>query len=324
MKNPTRREMLKTASAATAALAMAPVDTFSSLTFGADKKSDSLPMQLYKSLSDEQRQKICLPRDHERRQYISNWWYIHPEHRIPGTFNTDQQQLIQAIFDSLHTPQHREAVNNQVKVDQYGQAKNAPSVGFFGTPKDEDFEFIYTGHHVTRRCNAHSDKGHGFGGAPIFYGHFPKDFNETKDHPGNAYWYQGKIFNEFVQALDGQQQKQALASAKPRSEKPATVLIKKKQGFPGLCCAELSQDQKQLLTTTMGKMMAMFREEDVAATLDTISKNNMVDQFYVSYYDGKYDIGSDRVWDTWQIESPEMVWYFRGQPHIHSYFHLKA
>jgi len=71
-------------------------------------------------------------------------------------------------------------------------------------------------------------------------------------------------------------------------------------------------------------MMAMFREGDVAATLDTISKNNMVDQFYVSYYDGKYDIGSDRVWDTWQIESPEMVWYFRGQPHIHSYFHLKA
>ena len=38
----------------------------------------------------------------------------------------------------------------------------------------------------------------------------------------------------------------------------------------------------------------MFRDEDVAATLDTISKNNMVDQFHVSYYDGKYDIGSEK------------------------------
>jgi len=324
MNHLNRRDLFKTASATTALFAMVPVDTFSRLALGDEKQGDSMPMQLYKSLSDEQRQKICLPRDHERRQYISNWWYIHPEHRIPTTFNTDQQELIQSIFDSFHTPEHQAAVNNQVKVDQYGQDKNAPSVGFFGTPGDKDFEFIFTGHHVTRRCNAHSDKGHGFGGAPIFYGHFPKDFNETKDHPGNAYWYQGKIFNEFVQALDGRQQKQALASTDPRSEKPTTVITKKKTGFPGLCCAELSQDQKQLLIKTMGKMMAMFREGDVAATLDTITQKKMVDQLHVSYYDGKYDIGSDRVWDTWQIEGPEMVWYFRGQPHIHSYFHLKA
>ena len=324
MNHLNRRDLFKTASATTALLAMVPVDTFSRLALGDEKQGDSMPMQLYKSLSDEQRQKICLPRDHERRQYISNWWYIHPEHRIPTTFNTDQQELIQSIFDSFHTPEHQAAVNNQVKVDQYGQDKNAPSVGFFGTPADKDFEFIFTGHHVTRRCNAHSDKGHGFGGAPIFYGHFPKDFNETKDPPGNAYWYQGKIFNEFVQALDGRQQKQALASTDPRSEKPTTVITKKKTGFPGLCCAELSQDQKQLLVKTMGKMMAMFREGDVAATLDTITQKKMVDQLHVSYYDGKYDIGSDRVWDTWQIEGPEMVWYFRGQPHIHSYFHLKA
>ena len=102
------------------------------------------------------------------------------------------------------------------------------------------------------------------------------------------------------------------------------MITKKKTGFPGLCCAELSQDQKQLLIKTMGKMMAMFREGDVAATLDTITQKKMVDQLHVSYYDGKYDIGSDKVWDTWQIEGPEMVWYFRGQPHIHSYFHLKA
>ena len=31
-----------------------------------------------------------------------------------------------------------------------------------------------------------------------------------------------------------------------------------------------------------------------------------------------------RKWYTWQIEGPEMVWYFRGVPHIHAYFHLTA
>ena len=60
------------------------------------------------------------------------------------------------------------------------------------------------------------------------------------------------------------------------------------------------------------------------ATVNAIRKRDLVDQLYVSWYDGKYDVGGDKVWDTWQIEGPDMVWYFRGQPHIHSYFHLKT
>ncbi len=324
MNRMNRRNLIKAAGASTALLAMTPLQEFSGLVFGSETKTDSLPMQLYKSLSDDQRQKVCLPIDHQRRQYVSNWWYIHPRDRIPGTFNDEQQQLIQRIFDSLHSPDHQAAVNKQVEIDQYGEIANAPAVGFFGTPDDDDFEFIYTGHHVTRRCNAHSDKGQGFGGAPIFYGHFPEEFNETKDHPGNPYWYQGRVFNQFVQALSGRQQQQGLVSTKPRSEKPDAVVKKKNAGWAGLSGADLSSDQQQLLIETMGKMMAMFRKDDVTATLSTIEKKGLMDQLHVSWYAGKYDIGSDKVWDTWQIEGPEMVWYFRGQPHIHSYFHLKS
>ena len=60
-----------------------------------DAKADAMTMQLYKSLSDQQRQKVCLAIDHPRRQFVSNWWYIHPDHRIPTTFNQEQQELIQ-------------------------------------------------------------------------------------------------------------------------------------------------------------------------------------------------------------------------------------
>jgi len=319
-----RRNLIKTAGASSAYLAMTQLEKFSGLVFAEESKTDSMPMQLYKSLSDEQRQKVCLPVDHKSRQFISNWWYVHREHRIPDTFNAEQQELIQKIFDSLHRPEFQAAVNKQVEIDQYGKEKNAPSVGFFGTPDDPNFEFIYTGHHVTRRCNAHSDVGKGFGGAPIFYGHFPDKFNETKDHPGNPYWYQGKLFNEFVQALSGQQQEQGLVSSTPRSEKPDAVLKKSAARGPGLNCAEISSDQQKLLAETMRKMMTIFRDDDVKATIDAIEKRGVLDRLHVSWYDGKYDIGSDKVWDTWQIEGPEMVWYFRGQPHIHSYFHLKS
>ncbi len=296
----------------------------------AESSTDSLPMQLYKSLTEEQRQKVCLPADHERRKHVSNWWYIHPDHRIPTTFNAEQQELIKKIFDSLHSSEHQAAVEEQVLLDQYGETKNAPAAGFFGTPENADFEFIFTGHHVTRRCNAHTDQGRGFGGNPIFYGHYPhpltnmrENFNEAKDHPGNPYWYQGKLFNKFVAGLDGQQQQSGLVVQEPRSENPASV-IKKSAPRRGLNCSELTADQKQLLLETMRGMLAMFRQDDVNATMESIEKRQIVDKLQVSWYTGKFDIGSDKVWDTWQIEGPELVWYFRGYPHIHCYFHLQT
>ncbi len=330
MTNLSRRDMIRVAGTTTGLMAASTLTHLSPTAFADAVKTDSLPMQLYKSLTDEQRQKVCLPKDHPRRQYINNWWYIHPEYRIPSTFNPEQQALIKQIFDSLHSEPHQDAVNQQVLIDQYGEVKNAPAAGFFGTPDDEDFEFIFTGHHVTRRCNAHTDQGLGFGGAPIFYGHYPhpagnmrENFNEAKDHPGNPYWYQGKNFNRFVQALDGKQQELGLLAEEPRSEKPEVVIQKPTAGR-GLNCASLNGDQKKLLVETMRGMLAMFREDDVAATIEAVEKHQIVDRLHVSWFAGKYDIGSDKVWDTWQIEGPDMVWYFRGEPHIHCYFHLKS
>lgn len=287
---------------------------------------DSRAMQLYRSLSDEQRAKICLAVDDPKRQFVSNWWYVHKEHRIHNTFDADQQALIGELFDSMHSDDFQDVVRKQVQKDMFGKVENTPSVGFFGNPEDEDFEFIYTGHHVTRRCNAHTDKGQGFGGAPIFYGHFATQFRETGNHVGNPFWYQGLLFNEFVESMDGGQQEKALVGSEPRSERGTAPIRMRQEGeeWPGLSCAELSPDQQEKLLDTMKRMMEMFRPEDVDITLQTIRDKKMMDRLFVSYYDGKYDIGDDRVWDTWQIEGPDMVWYFRGFPHIHTYFHVKS
>ncbi len=327
MSELSRRRWLEVGAASVGALAIGDLRRV----FSKEENTDSLPMQLYKSLSDEQRAKVCLPVNHPRRQYVSNWWYIHPEHRIPATFNAEQQQLIKQIFDSLHSESHQDAVNQQVLLDQYGEEKNAPAAGFFGAPEDDDFEFIFTGHHVTRRCSAHTDKGMGFGGAPVFYGHYPhpltsmrENFRETKDHPGNPYWYQGKVFNRFVQSLDAAQRLQGLLTGgTPRSESPDSVIAKSSSNA-GLACRDLSEDQQSLFRETIRDMLGMFRSADVEATLETIEANDVVERLHISWFDGKYDIGGDRVWDTWQIEGPDMVWYFRGEPHIHCYFHLKV
>lgn len=312
-----RRFFLRSMGAAALAAGAGPL-------FARERRRDSLPLQLYKSLSEEQRGKICLPKDDDRRDFISNWWYVHKDHRLNNAFTKDQTDLIQQIFDSLHNEEFRKAVNTQVKIDQYGKEKNAPSVGFFGTPEDEDFEFIYTGHHVTRRCNAHTDEGRGFGGHPIFYGHFLEQFRETKDHPGNPYWYQGKILNAFIKTLDAEEQKASQIEGSPRSEKPEAVIRMKEDGWPGLRLGDLSDDKKKAFVDAVTRMLVMFREDDVKATVAALGKKEFLDELHLSTYGGRFDIGSDQVWDTWQIEGPRFVWYMRGMPHIHCYFHLKA
>ena len=133
MKLISRREVIR-ALATTAALA-----AFPKLRAAAQEK-DSLPMQFYKSLTEEQHAAICLPVDHPKRQFVSNWWYICPEQRLHTFYTKDQQDLVKQIFESLHSPEHREKMTWQVQKDLMGDIKNTPSVGFFGTPGDKDFE----------------------------------------------------------------------------------------------------------------------------------------------------------------------------------------
>lgn len=320
VKSLSRRDILRAlgstaAFAAFPSLRAAPAATAS---------KDSLPMQFYKSLTDEQRAKIILPRDHAQRGYVSNWWYICPEQRLHTFYTKDQQDLVKQIFESLHHPDHREKMNWQVQKDLMGKIDNTPAVGFFGTPEDADFEFIYTGHHVTRRCFARNDGPPGFGGRPIFYGNFAKAFREEKDHAGNPFWYQGLLFNDFVSALDGKQREKILVAREPRSEKPAQVIARRADDLPGLAGADLTKDQQAKLLDTMRRMLVCFRPGDVTATLKTIEEKKVVERLFISCYGGEYDVGGDKVWDTWQIEGPDMVWYFRGYPHIHGYFHLAA
>ena len=63
------------------------------------------------SFKTPERAQVHVPMN-KNRQYISNWWYINPQHRIPTTFDKDQQELIQAIFDSLHSREHQDAVED--------------------------------------------------------------------------------------------------------------------------------------------------------------------------------------------------------------------
>ncbi|PYU90619.1 MAG: hypothetical protein DMG08_17385 [Acidobacteria bacterium] len=308
-----RRQFLKTAAAATAgALAVTAAPKLRG-------DSETLVTTLYKSLTPEQRAKICFAFDHELRSKVDANWQI-TEARVGKAFTPDQQAMIEEIFRGLHNPEFYDKVVYHMKED--GGGLGAYSVAVFGEPGAGKFEFVLTGRHCTARCDGDSVEGAAFGG-PIFYGHASRSFNETPDHPDNVYWFQALRANEVFKALDGRQREKALLGDPREEKKTATVELRRRGAQVGLPVADMTHDQRGLVEKVLADLLLPFRKKDRDEAMRYIKANGGVESLAMSFYKN-LDIGSDGVWDVWQLESPTMVWYFRGSPHVHTWVNIRA
>ncbi|MFV1994080.1 MAG: DUF3500 domain-containing protein [Verrucomicrobiales bacterium] len=282
--------------------------------------SETLVKTFYQSLSESQRARICFPFDHELRKEVDNNWQITD---VPvRAYSPDQQAMIKEIFIGMHSPEYAETVYSQVVHDSGRRGfEGGSAVAIFGEPGTGDFEFVLTGRHCTRRCDGESVEGTAFGG-PIFYGHAAGGFNEGPGHEGNAYWYQALRANEVFEMLDGKQRKQALAHRGRKEDGRATVaLTGQKKGLEGIRVADLSADQKGHVRKVVKDILAPFRQRDAREALRLVEAAGF-DNLHMAFYQ-EQDIGNDGVWDVWQIEGPSAVFYFRGDPHVHAWIHVR-
>jgi Protein of unknown function (DUF3500) len=320
----TRREFLKTTVTTVAAAAAVPLVLPAGVEGATAKaaRSETLVATLYKDLNEAQRKAVCFPFEHPLRSKVDNNWHI-TDKKISEFFTKDQQALIKEIFFGLHSPEYAQTVYNQVEHDGgSGGGFGGTSIALFGEPGTGKFEFVITGRHCTRRCDGDSVAGAAFGG-PIFYGHAAKGFNEKPDHPENAYWFQALRANEVFKALSGKQRELALLGEGREEKGTETVkLTGKKKDLPGIPMTELSRDQKDLVKKVMADLLAPFRKDDSKEAMKLIDKNGL-DHLHMAFYKDQ-DVGKDSVWDVWQIEGPAMVWYFRGDPHVHVWVNVQA
>ncbi len=284
--------------------------------------SETLATQLYGSLSEQQKNDICFAFDHPLRSKVDANWHITKPKVGSEFFKADQQELIKEIFMGMHSEDYAQKVYDQVVHDSGKQGFGASSVAMFGEPGSGKFEFVLTGRHCTRRCDGDSVAGAAFGG-PIFYGHAAQGFNEKANHPGNAYWYQAKRANEVYEMLDGKQREIALIDDEGREEdKNNTVaLTGKSEGLDGIRFGDLAPDQRKHVRKVLKDLLAPFRKSDVEEAMKLVKKGGMKN-LHMAFYK-QQDIGDDGVWDVWQLEGPNIVWYFRGDPHVHVWAHIR-
>ena len=305
-----RRQFLGAAGLASSFLAAAPP------AFGSQAKPESLVAELHRSLTAEQRETVVLPFDSPLRSRVENNWHI-TNARVGRFFDRDQQALIEQIFMDLHAPEFCDSLRKHI-ADDFGSVRNL-SVALFGEPASGQFEFVITGRHCTARCDGDSVEGAAFGG-PIFYGHEGDSFYEEPTHPGNVYWFQAQRANEVFRALDGKQRTLALQARAPREQSVYTVEPSAQPD--GLPVSEMSADQRELVSRTLADLLAPFRERDRDEAIRLIQGAGGVDALTMAFYSNE-DLGDDGIWDVWKLESPTMVWYFRGSPHVHVWVNIQ-
>ena len=311
-----RRSFLKKTIGAIAASAFAP------LAHGAKgSRSETLVQQFAKTLTDEQRSKVWFPFADRRRTLVDNNWHI-VDQSVGKFYDRDQQEMIREIFMSLHSPEYAGKVMQQVVHDSGRAGFESSSVALFGEPGTGDFQFVLTGRHCTRRCDGDSVEGAAFGG-PIFYGHAAKSFNEGPEHEENVYWFQAKRANAVFQMLDGKQREKALLDRGREETGNDTVKLQgKNANIDGLACADMTKDQREEVRGVLRDLLAPFRKEDAEEAMKYVDAAGFENVHMAFYKVG--DIGKDGVWDVWQIEAPNMVWHFRGAPHVHVWVNIAA
>ena len=306
-----RRQFLHTAALGGAAVAagLKPAQASAS-------DSETLVAQLYSTLTDEQKSLFAFPFDDPLRSQVNNNWHI-TDARVGRTLNGEQQALVGEIFRGLHNPDFYPQVEKHIVDD--GGSLASYSVALFGEPGSGKFEFVLTGRHCTARCDGDSVEGAAFGG-PIFYGHEGEQFYEKPDHPNNVYWFQAERANEVFRALDPKQREAALLGDARRERQSHTVALRDEP--EGLPVSEMTRDQRELVEATLEDLLLPFREADRREAMSLIRKTGGVESLSMAFF-RNHDIGGDAVWDVWQLESPTMVWHFRGAPHVHVWVNIQ-
>jgi len=331
---PSRREFLKSASVATAAVcsgnliewAVPKATAASTLIKG---ESETAAKALFESLTEAQRKEVAFAWDYvhtERgllRTHVSNNWQITGPHVRGEFFTKEQQHLIHDVYKSLFNPEWYPKLVKQLKDDTGGKEwGEQQSIALFGKP-GENFMFVMTGRHMTVRADGNSEAHMALGG-PIFHGHQATRVTgliEENGHPNNVFWHQALLANNVYKVLDGKQRDRALVARRPAES--AVPFRGSEAKFPGLPISEMASDQKAAVEKVLMSLTEPYRQEDQAEIQSCLKKHGGLDACSLAFYrDG--DMGDDEVWDNWRIEGPSFVWYFRGEPHVHIWINVGA
>src|SRR5262249_38917200 len=124
---------------------------------------------------------------------------------IGQVYTKPQQELITRILRSVSSGEegYRQLARNG-NWDTRSGLEDCGAVLFGEMAEGKKWAWVFSGHHLTVRCDGNPTDGVAFGG-PIFYGHSPNGYSQR-----NCFYYQTRSVLSVFEALTEKQRKVAV------------------------------------------------------------------------------------------------------------------
>jgi hypothetical protein len=286
----------------------------------AARPAEALVQEFFAGLTAEQRRHLVLPWDHgaEGGQTPTRLRLTDRaiNRRIGDTLSRAQQELVERILRALCAGEdgYRQLSRNGTFDDPNGIL----SVGanFFGDPAGKDpYTCVFTGHHLTVRCDGNSEHAAAFGG-PMYFGHVVHGYSKR-----NCYAHHTRAALEVFDALSEKQRRAAVVRGTPGDHQAAVQFRPDSQARPGLSTTDLTSDQIQLVEQVMRTVLSPFRPEDADEVMKFVRGNGGLEKISLAFYE-EGRAGGDERWHSWRLEGPGFVWSLRVLPHVHCYVNV--
>jgi hypothetical protein len=321
-----RRDFLR-AVGATAAVAavggMTPLQQARAARAAKQAEAEALVFELYKSMDPDQRKKLVMPWDAKIGNQPAPARLMTANAAVGKSvigleYDKKQGEILHKIFKSISNGEegYRRLSRNN-KFDNSGDFENIGAL-IYGEPAEgKKFSLVFSGHHITLRCDGNSEEKTAFGG-PLYYGHSPSGYATT-----NVFYSQTKVVNEVFASLSEQQRKTAVMSGTWKDEHGTMKTPKAADKVPGLGIGEMSKDQKALVEKVMRELVSPYRKEDGDEVMELVKANGGMEKIALAFYqEGKNSAAEP--WTYWRLEGPGFVWSFRALPHIHTFVYVNG
>jgi len=284
------------------------------------RPAEALIRELYEGLTEEQRRRIVAPWNHggngnatpTRKRMFNSAIPGFPN--IANAFTRPQQELNQRILRAICSDEEGyRRVSRNGTFDNSRSFENCGAV-IFGDPTTNQFAWVFSGHHLTVRCDANSEPNAGFGG-PMYYGHSPDGYSQR-----NLFNYQTRAVMSVWDALNEQQRRQATMTTYVSPREGEGSIRHRTANFPGIAHADLTADQRRLVEQVMRDILSPYRREDADEVMDLIRRNGGMQRIHLGFFRDANT--AEGRWNFWRLEGPGFVWNYRVLPHVHTYVNI--
>jgi hypothetical protein len=312
-----RRDFIRVAGSTAAGLALAGAVAVPRLRAREDKApspAEDLVKELFKTLTADQTKNVVHPWDSDMR---SKFYNAPMAKKIGDAYTKPQQELIERILKAISSGDDgMRCISRAGTWDTSGSLQGC-GADIFGDPSNGKFAWVFTGHHLTVRCDGDSEEGPAFGG-PIYYGHSPNGYSDR-----NVFYFQTKAVQGVFEALSEKQRKVAVVTGSPGEGESSVKFKKASDTKPGLSFGEMNKDQQELVESVMRTLLSPYRKADVDEVMQVIKTNGGMEKMHLAFYPDK-DMNDKQPWHFWRLEGPGFVWNFRVLPHVHTYVNIST